>query len=141
MKNLFDELIPIGNHNAALALSSLFAPWVQQLGLCDFDISPGRAKARLPQSSQLNLYAGALCGQAIMAAVDTVVVLAMGSQDRTPKATIYQHTHFLRPAVGVDVWIEATVQRVGKTSAFATVTATSAATGELLAQCSSEFAV
>ena len=139
--NPINELLPFRNDNAALALSRLFAPWVQQLGLCDFDISAGRARARLPQSADLNLYAGPMCGQAIMAAVDTVVVLAVGSHDRIPKATIYQHSHFLRPAVNVDVWIEALVQRMGKNNAFITATATSATTGDLLAQCSSEFAV
>jgi acyl-coenzyme A thioesterase PaaI-like protein len=136
-----NELLPFRSDNASMALSRLFAPWVQQLGLCDFDISPGRARARLPQSAEMNLYAGPMCGQAIMAAVDTVVVLAVGSHDRLPKATIYQHTHFLRPALHVDVWIEAVVQRVGKNSAFITASATSATSGDLLAQCSSEFAV
>lgn len=136
-----NDLLPFCNANAALALSQLFAPWVQQLGLCEFDISPGRARARLPKSTDLNLYAGPMCGQAIMAAVDTVVVLAVGSHDRIPKATVYQHTHFLRPALDVDVWIEAVVHRMGKNNAFITATATSAVTGDLLAQCSSEFAV
>ena len=76
----------------------LFAPWVKSLGLRDFKISPGKASALLPQNDALKFSSGAVCGQAIMAAVDTVASLAMSTTERISKGTVYQHTHFLRPA-------------------------------------------
>jgi acyl-coenzyme A thioesterase PaaI-like protein len=37
-----------------------------------------------------------------MAAIDTVASLAMATTDRLLKGTVYQHTHFLRPAANDD---------------------------------------
>jgi acyl-coenzyme A thioesterase PaaI-like protein len=118
----------------------LFAPWVRGLGLRDFSVRPGEAVAVLPQTDALKLYAGAVCGQVLMAAIDTVVTLAMFTTDRVPKGTVYQHTHFLRPAVDDDFRISAKVLRFGKASAFAEAQVTYAGSGQLVAQASSEFA-
>jgi len=42
----------------------------------------------------LKFSSGAVCGQAIMAAVDTVASPAMSATERVSKGTVYQHTHF-----------------------------------------------
>ena len=122
--------LPITDHTVLEMYGHLFAPWVKELGLRAFSISEGQASALLPQ-----LYAGAVCGQAIMAAIDTVTTLAMFTTERVPKGTVYQHTHFLRPAVH-----DAKVLRFGKASAFAEARLTLAASGDLVAVASSEFA-
>jgi acyl-coenzyme A thioesterase PaaI-like protein len=57
-----------------------------------------------------------------------------------PKGTVYQHTHFLRPAASADMRIEANVLRFGKSSAFLEAKVTFIATGELVAHASLEFA-
>ena len=75
-----------------------------------------------------------------MAAIDTVASLAMATTDRIPKGTVYQHTHFLRPAVNDDFRVLATVLRFGKASAFAEARVTFASSGELVAHASLEFA-
>ena len=118
----------------------LFAPWVKDLGLRDFEVGTGEASALLPQHDSLKLYAGAVCGQAIMAAIDTVTTLAMFTTERIPKGTVYQHTHFLRPATDDDFRIRARVLRFGKNSAFAETQLLFATSGELVAHASSEFA-
>lgn len=132
--------LPVTGATVQEMYGHLFAPWVKDLGLRDFAVGHGEASALLPQRDALKLYAGAVCGQAIMAAIDTVVTLAMFTTDRVPKGTVYQHTHFLRPAVNDDFRIEAKVLRFGKASAFAEARLTLAASGELVAQASSEFA-
>ncbi len=132
--------LPVTGATVLEMYGHLFAPWVKELGLRDFEVGPGRACALLPQGEALKFYAGAVCGQAIMAAIDTVVSLAMFTTDRIPKGTVYQHTHFLRPAVNGDFRIEAKVLRFGKASAFAEARLTLAAGGDLVAHASSEFA-
>lgn len=51
--------------------------------------------------------------------IDTVTALAMLTTDRPLKGTVYQHTHFLRPAINDDYIIEAEVLRFGKATAYA----------------------
>jgi acyl-coenzyme A thioesterase PaaI-like protein len=118
----------------------LFAPWVKEIGLKDFTVAPGRVTAVLPQSEKLQFVSGAVCGQVIMSAVDTVASLANMTSERMPKGTVYQHTHFLRPAASADMRIEANVLRFGKSSAFLEAKVTFIATGELVAHASLEFA-
>jgi acyl-coenzyme A thioesterase PaaI-like protein len=118
----------------------LFAPWVKELGLREFKVAPGLVSALLPQNDALKFSSGAICGQAIMAAVDTVASLAMTTAERIPKGTVYQHTHFLRPAVNDDFYVSAEVLRFGKASSFAEVRVSFAATGILAAHSSIEFA-
>jgi acyl-coenzyme A thioesterase PaaI-like protein len=118
----------------------LFAPWVKALGLRDFKVDPGVVSAVLPQNDALKFASGAVCGQAIMAAVDTIASLAMTTADRVPKGTVYQHTHFLRPAVNGDFYVKAEVLRFGKAVSFAEVRVSFLATKILVAHASIEFA-
>jgi acyl-coenzyme A thioesterase PaaI-like protein len=117
----------------------LFAPWVKQLGLREFKVAPGVVSAVLPQNDALKFASGAICGQVIMAAIDTVASLAMSTNDRVPKGTVYQHTHFLRPAVNDDFLVRAEVLRFGKASAFAEVRVFFSSTQILTAHASVEF--
>ena len=118
----------------------LFAPWVKAMGIREFKVDPGMVSAVLPQNDALKFASGAVCGQAIMAAIDTVAALAMATTERIPKGTVYQHTHFLRPAVNDDFHLKAEVLRFGKASAFAEVRVSFVSTGELVAHASLEFA-
>jgi hypothetical protein len=84
---------PVSNETVIDVYEHVFAPWVKDLGLSELAVSRGQASARLPANPKLNFSSGAICGQVIMAAVDTVVSLAMFTTDRSPKGTVYQHTH------------------------------------------------
>lgn len=138
--NMTSPTLPLTNETVEEFYDWLFAPWVKELGLRDFDVAPGRIVATLPQDKKLQFVSGAVCGQVIMSAVDTVVSLAMATTDRTPKGTVYQHTHFLRPAMTHDMRVEANVLRFGKTSAFAEARVSFANSGELVAHATLEFA-
>lgn len=132
--------LPLTNETVLDFHDWLFAPWVKALGLKNFDVSPGKVSAILPQNTQLQFASGAVCGQAIMAAVDTVAALAMSTSDRPPKGTVYQHTHFLRPAMSEDLRVEVDVLRFGKASAFCEAKVRFAGSGELVAHATLEFA-
>ena len=132
--------LPITDETVLDLYEWLFAPWVKEMGLRDFDVSPGQVVAILPQSDKLQFASGAICGQVIMSAVDTVAALAMATSDRPAKSTVYQHTHFLRPALSQDLRIQVNVLRFGKGSAFAEAKVTLLTSGELAAHATLEFA-
>lgn len=134
------ELFPVTQATVVPAYELIFAPWVKQLALCEFTVDGRRVTARLPEADALKFSAGAVCGQAIMAAIDTVTALAMATGERATRGTTYQHTHFLRPAKGDDFIVEANVLRFGKTSAYAEAKVTFATSGALVAHAVLEFA-
>jgi acyl-coenzyme A thioesterase PaaI-like protein len=131
---------PVTDATVNAAYEEVFAPWVKDMGLCDFAVSHGQASARLPQNAALKFSSGAVCGQVIMPAIDTVVSLAMFTTDRPTKGTIYQHTHFLRPAMNDDFLVRATVLRFGNATAYAEACVTFMSSGELVAHATAEFA-
>lgn len=108
--------------NATLqaALREYFAPWVQALGLAIETSAEGAVTLRLPQSDQLSRVGGMLCGQAMMAAADTAMVLALIRHfgEFRPCTTVQMNTSFLKPLSGQDALIEARVIRAGKSLAF-----------------------
>ena len=132
--------LPITNETVLEYFEWLFAPWVKELGLREFAVSPGQVIAILPQSKRLQFVSGAVCGQVIMSAVDTIASLAMSTTDRPLRGTVYQHTHFLRPAMSEDLKVQANVLRFGKTSAFAETRVTFLKSGGLVAHATLEFA-
>lgn len=138
MKTL-EQIVPVTAATVEDAHAYMFAPWVKQLGLSDFEVREGYVRARLPERDELKLVTGAICGQVIMSAIDTVAALAMCTTERVTKGTAYQHTHFLRPARD-DLVVEVTVTRFGKASAYAEARVTGAKSGELIAHAVTEYA-
>lgn len=134
------DLFPVTQESAEAVYDTIFAPWLKQIGLTDFKVTPGRASARLPESDHLKFLNGGVCGQALMAAIDTVAVLAVATGDKEIKGTAYQHTHFLRSARGDDLLVTAEVLRAGKTTAYVEARATFAGSGMLVAHAVLEFA-
>jgi acyl-coenzyme A thioesterase PaaI-like protein len=132
--------LPVTDATVLELYEYVFAPWVKMLGLREFKVCPGIVSAMFPQNDALKLSNGAVCGQAIMAAIDSVASLAVGTAGRITKGTVYQHTHFLRPAVNDDYYVRAEVLRFGKTSAFTQTRVSFASTGKLVAHASLEFA-
>ena len=132
--------LPVTDATVLELYEYVLAPWVKMLGLREFKVCPGIVSAMFPQSDALKFSSGAVCGQAIMAAIDSVASLSVGTTGRITKGTVYQHTHFLRPAVNDDYHVRAEVLRFGKTSAFTETRVSFASTGKLVAHASLEFA-
>ncbi len=102
------------------ALPEYFAPWVQALNLKIESAEGSQVKLRLPQNNQLCRTGGMLCGQAMMAAADTAMVLALMQHFGQFRActTVQMSTSFLKPLSGQDALVTATVLRAGKSMAF-----------------------
>ena len=135
-----DDLWPLTQGNADTLFDWVFAPWIKEMGLTDFVVREGFVSMRLPLNDRLKFFSGAICGQAVMAAIDTVSSMAVATTPRKGKGTVYQHTHFLRPAANDDFLIAATVKRFGKVSAYVDCSVTFVTSGELVAHAVLEFA-
>jgi acyl-coenzyme A thioesterase PaaI-like protein len=125
------------------ALADLFAPWVQALNLKVESFGPGEATLRLPQSDQLSRVGGMLCGQAMMAAADTAMVLALISHfgEFRPCSTVQLSSTFLKPLSGQDALITARVLRAGKTMAFGEIELCGAQDGKSVFKASTTYAL
>lgn len=125
------------------ALADLFAPWVKALNLRVESFGPGEATLRLPQSDQLSRVGGMLCGQAMMAAADTAMVLALISHFGTfrPCSTVQMSSSFLKPLSGQDALVTARVLRAGKSMAFGEIDLRGADDGQSIFRASTTYAL
>lgn len=125
------------------ALAEYFAPWVQALGLKVEAGAPESVLLRLPQNDQLSRVGGMLCGQAMMAAADSAMVLALIQHfgEFRPCTTVQQSTSFLKPLSGQDALIEARVTRAGKALAFGEIDIRGAADGKSVCRTSTTYAL
>lgn len=125
------------------ALAEYFAPWVQALGLAVDSFDADSITLRLPQSDQLSRVGGMLCGQAMMAAADTAMVLALINQfgQFRPCTTVQMNTSFLKPLSGQDALVQARVVRAGKALAFGEIDIRGAADGKSVCRASTTYAL
>jgi uncharacterized protein (TIGR00369 family) len=102
------------------ALPGYFAPWVQALNLKVEASEASQVQMRLPFSQDLCRVGGMVCGQSMMAAADTAMVLALMQHfgEFRPCTTVQMNTSFLKPLSGQDGLITANVIRAGKSLAF-----------------------
>ena len=140
MTTLPEGIFPVTQETAQAAFDWIFAPWIKDMGFRDLIVREGFCSMRLPLNDKLKFFSGAVCGQALMAAIDTAASMANATSPRISKGTVYQHTHFLRPAANDDFLIEATVKRFGKSSAYIDCSVTFVGSGELVAHAVLEFA-
>lgn len=125
------------------ALPDYFAPWVQSLGLRAQAFDADSVTLRLPQSDQLARTGGMLCGQAMMAAADTAMVLALINQfgEFRPCTTVQMNTSFLRPLSNQDGLVQARVVRAGKALAFGEIDIRGAQDGKSVCRASTTYAL
>lgn len=125
------------------ALAEYFAPWVQALGLQVEATEADGVTLRLPQDPQLSRVGGMLCGQAMMAAADTAMVLALMQQSGgfRPCTTVQMNTSFLKPLSGQDALVQARVIRAGKTLAFGEIDIRGAEDGKSACRATTTYAL
>ncbi len=107
------------------ALGHVFAPWVRQLDLRVLEARAGEVTLALPVTSQHVHEGGVLCGQTMMAAADTSMVLAVMTRlgGFKPMTTVQLQTSFLRPVSGQSgaARVIARVLRMGRSLVFGEV--------------------
>ena len=125
------------------SLTELFAPWVQALNLKVERIDADSVTLRLPQGDQLSRVGGMLCGQAMMAAADTAMVLALIAQFGAfrPCSTVQLSSTFMKPLSGQDALITARVLRAGKAMAFGEIDLAGADDGKSVFRASTTYAL
>ena len=106
-------------------LDRIAADYVKRLQLRVETVAPGEVTLTMPVLPELVHGGGVLCGQAIMSAADTAMLLAMIAQlgEFRPMTTVQLQTSFLRPVPGntADVIVTARVLRFGKSLSYGEV--------------------
>jgi uncharacterized protein (TIGR00369 family) len=125
------------------ALSDYFAPWVQALALRVHSHELGQVTLHLPVTEQLVRTGGMLCGQALMAAADSAMVLALMAQfgEFRPCTTVQMSSSFLKPLSGQDALVRAQVLRAGKSLAFGEIDVAGAQDGKTVFRASTTYAL
>ena len=104
------------------SLEKIAADCVRRLNLRVDAVRPGEIDLTLPVVPELVHAGGVVCGQAILAAADTAMLLAMIAElgEFRPMTTVQLQTSFLRPvpADAVDVTLTARVLRRGKSLCY-----------------------
>ena len=124
------------------ALPEYFAPWVQALNLRVQSSQASEVILVLPFSEDLCRIGGMVCGQSMMAAADTAMVLALMQHfgEFRPCTTVQMNTSFLKPLSGQDGIISAKVLRAGKSLAFGEIDI-SGADGKSVCRASTTYAL
>lgn len=125
------------------ALTDYFAPWVQALGLQVESSGEGAVTLRLPQNPALSRVGDMLCGQAMMAASDTAMVLALIEHfgEFRPCTTVQLNSSFLKPLSNQDALVEARVLRAGKSLAFGEIDIRGATDGKSVSRATTTYAL
>ncbi len=125
------------------ALGELFAPWVQALDLRVEAVGADGVRLRLPLTPALVREGGVLCGQAMMAAADTAMVLALMQHfgQFRPCTTVQLSSSFLRPLSAQDAAVHARVLRAGKALAFGEIEIAGARDGKSACRASTTYAL
>ncbi len=104
------------------ALGRVFAEWVRELDLRVLEARAGEVTLALPVTRKHVHEGGVLCGQTMMAACDTAMVLAIMTRlgGFKPMTTVQLQTSFLRPVAGSSgaARVIARVLRMGKNLVF-----------------------
>jgi uncharacterized protein (TIGR00369 family) len=125
------------------AVGEYFAPWVQALGLKVETFDGESVTLRLPQNDQLSRVGGMLCGQAMMAAADTAMVLALINHfgEFKPCTTVQMNSSFLKPLSDQDALVQARVIRAGKSLAFGEIDLRGAQDGKSVSRATVTYAL
>ena len=114
--------VPADTEMLEQALAHVFAPWVRELDLRVLQARVGEVTLALPVSAKHVHGGGVLCGQTMMAACDTAMVLAVMTRlgGFKPMTTVQLQTSFLRPIPGSSgsARVVARVLRMGRNLAF-----------------------
>lgn len=102
---------------------TIFAPWIQDLNISIEQISDEEVTMKLPYNDRFCRIGGIVCGQSLMALIDTcmVYVCFIGHNKFINCATVNQNTSFLRPAIDTDIIATGKLVKSGRTLVFGEV--------------------
>ena len=133
---------PVDIEALRVVLPRVAAAWVLELELQLLDARPGEVVMSLPVAPKQVHGGGVLCGQAMMAAADTAMILAIVTKlgEFKPMTTVQLQTSFLRsvPGDAGDVRVLARVLRLGRKLVFGEIELLDAS-GELVAHATTTY--
>jgi len=134
-----EAAITVASANAQLA--KVFAPWVTDLLPVIESIDPESVLMRMPWSERLCRSHDMVCGQAMMALVDTCMVfVCYAAQGRFGNCTtVSQNTSFMRPVIGQDILATGRVIKPGRQLVFGEVTLRSSDDRKVVASATSTY--
>lgn len=111
--------ITLDHANAILADN--FAEWVRDLDITVVETDDDAIVLKIPFSDRLCRIGGVMCGQALISAADTAMVIALASALGGMRAmtTVDLTCSFLRPVSDEDAVVSARVVRLGRSLSFA----------------------
>ncbi|MHA7682394.1 PaaI family thioesterase [Cupriavidus sp. PET2-C1] len=123
-------------------LQRVLAPWVRQLGLRAEHVDAQGVTLRLPFDESFRHAGGVVCGQVLMSAADTAMIVAVANALGAfrPMTTVTLTTNFMRPVIEGDVLVRAKVLRLGKTVVFGEIELTGT-DGKLAVQATTTYAL
>jgi uncharacterized protein (TIGR00369 family) len=125
-------------------LDRVAADFVKRLNLQVTSVAPGEVAMVMPVTDDLVHGGGVLCGQAMLAAADTAMLLALVAQmgEFKPVTTVQLQTSFLRPVPRgtAHVTVTGRVLRHGKTLSYGEVDITTP-DGKLAAHATTTYAL
>jgi uncharacterized protein (TIGR00369 family) len=136
-----DRSLPVNVETANQISADIFAPWLLELGLVVESIDTDGATLRLPYSDALCRAGGIVCGQALMALIDTCMVfVAFAAQGEYGNCTtVTQNTSFVRAAAGQDIVARGRIVKNGRQLLFGEVTLSGADDGKTVATGSATY--
>ncbi len=124
-------------------LNDNFADWVRDLDLAVTAIGDEGLAMQIAFSPRLCRVGGIVCGQALIAAADTAMVIglaaAMGGM--RPMTTVDLTINYMRPILDEDVRLSARVKRLGRSLAFCTTDIEGATTAKPAAFATGTYAI
>ncbi|MEN7528147.1 PaaI family thioesterase [Cupriavidus sp. DL-D2] len=123
-------------------LERVLAPWVRELGLRAAAVDASGVTLRLPFREHFRHAGGVVCGQVLMSAADTAMIVAISAAlgEFRPMTTVTLTTNFMRPVIDGDVLVRANVLRLGKTVVFGEIELTGQ-DGKLAVQATTTYAL
>lgn len=133
----------ISRETAKQILADNFANWIHELNLEILEVGPEHVRAELPFSERLCRVGGMMCGQSLISAADTCMVIAVCSSmgGFSPMGTVDLTSNFMRPVISENVVLHAKVMRKGRTMAFCNTQITGRDSGKLSAFATGTFAL
>ena len=124
-------------------IPTYFAPCIQEMGLVVEAFGESKVTLRLPLCDRLSRTGNQLCGQALMAAADTAMVLTLINYfgELKPCTTVQLNTVFLRPVTNQDCLVTARLIRAGRSLAFGEIDILGATDGKSVCRATTTFAM
>ena len=117
----------------------MLADYVKELDITYIKVEEGRVLARLNNLKEYQFLTGAISGQVLMSAIDTVMSMAMSTSSKSQRGTLSQNNNFIKPGFSDYFLIESKVQRFGKSIAIGETKVFSEDTKELICHATSTY--